>query len=323
MTLFLSLLIAAASPRAGGVVTSMSAIISSGGEQQFEVEVLGKGDWPLFPPHLVPNETRQLEEKKLPASPASLPNNPDILECAPDDDYGFWYLNVTYPHLVPFVVNGSDTAVIIAPGGGREFLDWNKEGTDAALWFNLLGISAFVLKYRVPTAECTFKPVQDAQRAISLLRSRAGEYGINASRIGIMGFSGGGLVATQVINTGSRLYAPFDAADAFPFEPNFQLLIYANVRPLAVNLTHVPRTFISTALDDDCVPYTKLTQYFHELRLQGLEHGELHVFPDGGHGIGLCVGYPAKWYEACSWPNNAKMFLENQVLMRKLHLKEM
>jgi len=285
------LLVTIAVPGVDGIIRTLKV---SGVEQQIAAEQPSRNMWPLFPPGFVPGEA--VEQKEMHVLPDL--SNWLVQYCVPGDMYGSWYVNVSYPQLDPYLVEGADTGVIILPGGGHEFLDWNKEGTDVATWLNSLGISAFILKYRVPSTKAYIKAVQDAQRAVSLVRSRAGEYGLNRSRIGIMGFSAGGLIATQLLGAADRTYAPSDAVDDQPYKPDFQLLIYARIDKHSIaNLTRPPPTFIATAQDDPCVQDDELMQYFLYLERYGVEHSELHVFPDGGHGYGLCSGYPSRWYE--------------------------
>jgi len=113
--------------------------------------------------------------------------------------------NVSVPTLTPFIVtNGTGAAVVIAPGGGYSDLSWGKEGLDTARMYNAMGVSAFVLKYRVPARPAAvglphwWAPLQDAQRAVGIVRAGAAKWGLNASRIGFTGFSAGGHLTAHI-----------------------------------------------------------------------------------------------------------------------------
>src|SRR5206468_9683787 len=141
--------------------------------------------------------------------------------------------NVTRPTLTVFKPSkDKDTgaAVLVCPGGGYNILAFDKEGTEVAEWLNSIGVSGVVLKYRVPRRKDLPKhqaPLQDAQRAVSLIRSHAGEWGIDAKRIGVLGFSAGGhLSATLSTNYDQRAYSPIDEADKVSCRPDFTVLIY-------------------------------------------------------------------------------------------------
>jgi hypothetical protein len=144
--------------------------------------------------------------------------------------------NVTVPTISPYLVDGADSAVVIAPGGGYGILAINREGTDIAAWLNSIGVSAFVLKYRVPGRSWLpfgAAPLMDAQRAMGLVREMASSgkiKGLNESKVGFMGFSAGGHLTGHLnVAWASRSYAHIDAADAKPCRPNFSMMIY--VRP--------------------------------------------------------------------------------------------
>ena len=150
--------------------------------------------------------------------------------------------NVSHPSLQPFLVDSSHprfdgTAVIVAPGGAYKWLTWDAEGVDIATWLNSLGISAFVLKYRVPFRPWLCRPgfgcrsgeapLIDAQRAVGLLRSRSRALGLNASRIGFIGFSAGGHLTAHIsTNNSNRLYPRIDSADDLSCRPDFAMMVY-------------------------------------------------------------------------------------------------
>ncbi|CAE8741629.1 unnamed protein product, partial [Polarella glacialis] len=185
------------------------------------------------------------------------------------------YTNVSVPTLTPFIVQGSDVAVVIAPGGGYSILDFNGEGADIAAWLNSIGVSAFLLKYRVPERPWLGfggAPLMDAQRAVGLLRFKAQELGLNASKIGFMGFSAGGHLTAHISNNYSaRSYARVDAADDVSARPDFALLIYpwalvSDDTPssrLLVNVSaSTPSSFLAQAEDDGTAPVENSIFYF-------------------------------------------------------------
>ncbi|CAE8600922.1 unnamed protein product, partial [Polarella glacialis] len=269
--------------------------------------------WPLFPTGEVPNERFGLEETHV------APNMKDLVGmfCAPGEKTGNWYYNVTIPGLLPMLVDKSnplfkDAAVIIVPGGGHSFLAWTKEGVEIGEWLNSIGISTFVLKYEVPETTVNFtRSVLNLQRAMSLVREKAPEFGLNASRIGVIGFSAGGGVAVRGNSLLDKLYYKVDEADSQSHLPDFQLLVYGNSGQGGVPISPMP-TFIAHTSTDICCPVKQALDYYQ--LMSKLAPTELHIFPDGGHGFGSCRSYPEKWYEACTWPDRAQMFLEQQVL---------
>ncbi|HRX81335.1 MAG TPA: alpha/beta hydrolase, partial [Pirellulaceae bacterium] len=141
--------------------------------------------------------------------------------------------NVTQPTLTVFRPDkekDTGAAVLICPGGGYNILAWDLEGTEVAEWLNSIGVTGIVLKYRVPRRKDREKhdaPLQDAQRAMSIVRSHADEWGIDAKRIGILGFSAGGhLSAATSTNFDKRNYDAIDDVDAVSCRPDFAILIY-------------------------------------------------------------------------------------------------
>ena len=141
--------------------------------------------------------------------------------------------NVATPQLAvyrPAKEKDTGTSVIICPGGGFNILAYDLEGIEVATWLNSIGVTGIVLKYRVPARDKTqpgLAPVQDAQRAVSLVRARAAERGLDPARIGILGFSAGGTTAAYTsLFLENRRYSPLDAIDKISCRPDFTLLIY-------------------------------------------------------------------------------------------------
>jgi acetyl esterase/lipase len=216
-------------------------------------------------------------------------------------------------------------AVIVCPGGGHHILAWDLEGTEVAEWLNSIGVTGIVLKYRVPFRNPERRweaAVQDAQRAMSLVRSRAEEWHIDPQRIGILGFSAGGETAALTALFGSeRQYAAMDAVDDVSSRPDFAVLIYPGglvERDNSRLRNHVrvrddsPPMFLVHAFNDGVAVQHSLL-LFLALKEQNVP-SELHVYHTGGHGYGLrqtdapVTGWPAQceaWLRASQWLERA------------------
>ena len=213
---------------------------------------------------------------------------------------------------LPDQKNNTGVAVIICPGGGYSILAYDKEGTEIAAWLNKLGIAAFVLQYRVPNKK--EGALQDAQRAIRIVKREAKRWNIDPEKIGIMGFSAGGSLSARTSTMFNiKTYPPVDKADSISCRPSFTLLIYPAYLDQGPNLTltpelqlgkEVPPVFIFQAADD---------QYGNSalVMAQALRNAklpvELHILPKGGHGYGLRKGNPA----GEAWPVLAEAWLRN------------
>ncbi|MEQ1827275.1 MAG: serine hydrolase [Pirellula sp.] len=230
--------------------------------------------------------------------------------------------NVSKPELAiyrPEPSKDTGAAVVICPGGAHRLLAYDLEGTEVAQWLNSIGVTGIVLKYRVPSRTPEFKcqaALQDVQRAISLVRSRAKEFGIDSQRIGVLGFSAGGEVAARAsLQFNDRKYTKIDAVDEVPCRPDFSMLIYPaylvdkqgellqELKPTA----QTPPTFFVHAWDDNVTPLSSL-QLATELKKIAVSC-ELHLFRTGGHGYGLrhVDGMPVT-----DWANQAALWLNNQ-----------
>lgn len=235
---------------------------------------------------------------------------------------------VTTPTLAvyrPAREKDTGVAVLIAPGGGFFQLSMGHEGADVATWLNSIGVTGIVLKYRIPAREGMPRSLpasQDAQRAISIIRTKAAEWGIDPHRIGILGFSAGGQVAANVI-TGfdQRMYAPIDAIDQASTRPDFAIIIYpggivkrgSDVPALndEIRVTKdTPPTFLSIAHDDRGGSEQAVYLYL-ALKRAGVP-AELHVWAQGGHGYGI---RPEKGTHA-TWPARAADWMAGRGLLK-------
>lgn len=229
--------------------------------------------------------------------------------------------NVSTPMLTvyrPAAEKNTGTAVLVCPGGGYSILAYDLEGTEVCEWLNSIGVTGILLKYRVPARAERPRyeaPLQDAQRAISLARQHAAEWGIQ--RLGVLGFSAGGHLAALAGNA-ERSYSAVDAADEASVRPDFCVLIYpayltqkdkadAISPELTVN-AKTPPTFIAMTQDD---PIRVETALGYSLALKNAKVPcELHIYPEGGHGYGLrksdklVTTWPARvadWMGANGW----------------------
>jgi acetyl esterase/lipase len=236
--------------------------------------------------------------------------------------------NVSVPQLAvhrPPAKRDTGAAVVICPGGGFSILAYDLEGTEVAAWLNSIGVTGIVLKYRVPVrdpARRWLAPVQDAQRAMSLVRSRAAEWGLDPARIGIIGFSAGGATAAYTsLLLEERRYEALDGADRFPCRPDFTMLIYTGgfvergQTTLAlpsglVMRKEAPPMFFVHAFDDG-VPVQNALLAAAELKRVGGE-AELHVYDTGGHGYGL---RPVAGQPVTTWPARAEAWLARRGLL--------
>jgi acetyl esterase/lipase len=210
--------------------------------------------------------------------------------------------NVSTPTITlykPDKANGATPAVVVFPGGGYHILAIDLEGTEVCDWLNSSKISCVLLKYRVPdTGPYPKSPaaLQDAQRALGLVRQHADEWGIDPKRVGVLGFSAGGhLAAALSTHFDKRLYDKVDGADDLSCRPDFAVVIYPGYLTLeeqnmAPNpeihpTAETPKTIIVQA-EDDPVHVENATNYFLALKNARVP-AELHIYAEGGHGYGL------------------------------------
>lgn len=242
-------------------------------------------------------------------------------------------LNPTLSVFLPNSEIANGVAVVICPGGGYSHLAINKEGYKVAKWFNTLGITAFVLKYRLPSdlimINKTIAPLQDAQEAMRLVRRNANKWNINSDKIGIIGFSAGGhLASTLSTHYNDKVYKVTDLTSA---KPNFSILVYP-VISMKDGITHkgskynllgsevskenilkysnenhvdnkTPLTFLVHATDDGSVPVENSINYYMALKKNKVS-AEMHIYQNGGHGFGLGLQSTSQY-----WPNYCENWL--------------
>jgi endo-1,4-beta-xylanase len=208
------------------------------------------------------------------------------------------YLKVTGVHVPSITVflpppeTATGAAMVIAPGGGHQFLNFDQEGTNIAAYLNSIGVAGFVLKYRLAREPgSTYKieehALADAQRAIRLIRSRAEEWHVNPARVGIIGFSAGGEVAALA----STRFDPGKSESSDPIDrqssrPDFDALIYPGIHADTYTVPKdMPVTFLLCA-DNDRGPSTAISTLYPMLKAAGVKT-ELHIYASGGHGFGI------------------------------------
>jgi acetyl esterase/lipase len=244
-----------------------------------------------------------------PAIPLWAAGAPGALGNAPEDQ------PVITPYLPPAgFANG--TAVVVFPGGGYQHLSMEKEGSDVANWLTTTGVTAFVLRYRLGPNYHHPVMLGDAQRAIRTVRSRAGEWGVDPRRVGIIGFSAGGhLASTAGTHFDAGSDASPDTIERASSRPDFMLLLYPVITMRGDSVTHrgsrnnllgnnpddalvrlmsnelqvtpnTPPTFIVHSTDDRTVPVENALMFYQALRNNAVPV-EMHIFEYGGHGFGL------------------------------------
>jgi acetyl esterase/lipase len=263
-------------------------------------------------PNLAPGETTRLTGEKTPPPP----NEVRVITRV---------INITQPTMTVHLAdkpNGS--AMIILPGGGFGKVVPDLEGTEAADWLNSLGVTAFVLNYRTTEGKEPpgwVKPLQDAQRAMALVRSQAEKYGIQKDRLGILGFSAGGQVTARLLSDGdTKTYEKIDDVDSISHRPDFAILVYpwrmydpekdSLVAGIEVAKT-CPSAFI-VHTDDDHSSSLGAVLFYAGLKKHGIP-AELHVYGNGGHGYGL---RPVEGSEISTWPAHAANWLGARGLLK-------
>jgi acetyl esterase/lipase len=279
-------------------------------------------------------------QKEIPLYPNGVPNSisvPNTQKSEINKDGILIISEVTVPTLTVYAPEkgkANGTSVIICPGGGYWILAASHEGADVAKEFNKMGVTAFVLKYRIPNEKAqvdrTIAPLQDAQQAIRMVRKDALKYGINPNRIGIMGFSAGGHLAATA---STHFLKPVgENADETNVRPDFSILVYPVISfkefghrgsadqligktptqdlvDLYSNETQVtkdtPPAMLIHAGDDMAVPVKNSLSYYEACQKNGVS-ASLVVYPKGGHGFGM-INKTTKE----KWMNNVKNWMES------------
>jgi acetyl esterase/lipase len=227
--------------------------------------------------------------------------------------------NVSNPTLTLYTPKDKNTgaAVVVFPGGGYRILAIDLEGTEVCDWLNSAGITCILVKYRVPEAGPYPKssaPLQDAQRAVGIVRAHAAEWHIDPSRIGVLGFSAGAhLAAALSTHFDHRLYDPIDASDKLSCRPDFAVIVYPGYLALAEQnfapnadihpTAQTPPTFLVQA-EDDTVHVENSVVYFLALKNAKVP-AELHIYSQGGHGYGL----RRTELPVTTWPQTVEIWL--------------
>jgi acetyl esterase/lipase len=268
--------------------------------------------------------------------PGSLRSETYFEESTVTGDIVSLYEKVTDPTLTVFLPpaeKATGTAVLICPGGGYGVLAFDHEGFAIARWLNSNGIAGIILKYRLPSdmimKDKSVGPLQDAQEAMRIIRRNASQWKINSHRIGVIGFSAGGhLASTLSTHFAEKVYEVKDTTSA---RPDFSLLIYPVVtfdstfthagtrqnlvgdKPSEYTIRYfsneyritrnTPPAFLVHSADDKVVPVKNSIIYFEGLVRNNIQ-AEMHIFQKGGHGYGLAInrGTESAWPELClSW----------------------
>ncbi|GAB3527185.1 hypothetical protein GCM10027443_03330 [Pontibacter brevis] len=267
------------------------------------------------------NALSQQKQLEIPLYSKQIPNDipgPDE-EASSNEGGRLRFSKIRKPTLAVYLPpkeKATGTAVLICPGGGYAIVAAGHEGHDVARKFNEQGIAAFVLKYRLPDPKTSTRPdlapVQDAQQALLLIREGAKEWNINPEKVGIMGFSAGGHLASTAGTHFQQAYIPNPSRTNL--RPDFMMLLYPVISSNKTfahqgsfdNLigkeatadkqnefsnekrvtAQTPLTFLVHASDDKAVP-VKNSIVFYEALLQHQVPAELHVYQNGGHGFGL------------------------------------
>lgn len=295
---------------------------------------------PIFLLALVAAPTLSAQRATSPRAPFDLPLYPGPPPGAPRSEVAEVFVQVANDPIarvthvqtpdmrvfLPPRSRATGTAIVIFPGGGYSLLAIDHEGWQVARWLNSIGVAAIVCKYRVSTIEgASYRypvPLLDARQAVRLTRAHAAEWGIDPTRIGVLGFSAGGHLASMTLTMSADTLASEVAGDIgdvaiVSHVPNFGVLVYPVIsmheawghrgssdnlvgtltsqeerRRLSTELrvtTSTPPTFLVATQDDDAVPVQNSTAFYTAMTAQHVP-GELHIWEKGGHGFGMLVG---------------------------------
>jgi acetyl esterase/lipase len=244
-----------------------------------------------------------------------------------------WLTNVSKPAIYVYPAakdKATGVAMLICPGGGYHNLGWDVEGEEVAAWLNSIGVTGVILKYRCPRrpgdvkGEPPLGPLLDAQRAVSLVRSKAEEWGIDPKKIGMVGFSAGGhLVGATATNFDRRAYEPTDDIDKISCRPDFGVMLYSGyfqykdkdgqegLSPTIHTPAGIPPLFMVHNTDDTISDVANTVTMYQAMKRAGVSL-ELHVYTRGGHGFAVrdvhlpCV----TWKDRCVEWLQAQGFLQ-------------
>lgn len=240
-----------------------------------------------------------------------------------------WATYVSRPTMTIYPPRGRNTraAILVLPGGGYRAVAMDLEGTEICDWITKQGVTCVLLKYRVPQAwrhdgvEQAPKvqlPLQDAQRALGLLRHRASSYGLDPRKIGVIGFSAGGHLAAAVSNAGKLQYKPVDEADREPSRPDFAILLYPGhlwdetspktslaLSPWVEISAHAPPTLLIHSMNDPTNDVRHSLAYGLALNDVGVPV-EMHLYARGGHAFGM---RPTSDPVTTEWPGLVEKWL--------------
>ena len=302
------------------IVSIWTVQTTIGAESPFVVEV-----WP----GTAPDEIGNIGKEKIRMSPKSNRKRVEVTEPTR------LVTNVTQPTLTiyrPAKDKDTGTAVLICPGGGYWDLYWQLEGEEVAAWLNSIGVTGIILKYRVPRrpdeprTEPARRPLQDAQRAVSLVRSNANQWGIKPNQIGIVGFSAGGHLAIATATSFERrTYEPVDHVDAISCRPDFAIGAYsgflkAKDKDEMAPWLHIPEgtppIFLAHGGADIVSPPEHSVIMYLALRKAGIP-AELHVYATAVHDFGVRpINHPCStWTQACA------AWLKHQGLLKPLSIE--
>jgi acetyl esterase/lipase len=245
---------------------------------------------------------------------------------------------------LPQKEKATGAAVVICPGGGYGHLAMDHEGHQIAQWLNSFGVAGFILKYRHSRSGAGYghpAPLQDAQRAVKTVRARAKGWGVDPNRIGILGFSAGGHLASSAgTHFQNRYNEPKDSIDRVSCRPDFMILIYPVIsftewcthkgsrrnllgnnpeKELVVNLSNekqvtpqTPPTFLVHTSEDKGVPSENSVLFYLALRKAKVP-AEMHIYENGKHGVGLGQNHGA----VSSWPLRCQEWMRGRGLLKK------
>jgi acetyl esterase/lipase len=240
----------------------------------------------------------------------------------PEQAKDYWVKNIHNPSLtvyLPPADKANGAAVVICPGGGHRLLVFNSEGVAPAKFYNSLGITVFILKYRLgrdtlSPYKVDIHPKQDAYRAMRLVRSRAAEFNIDTNRIGMMGFSAGGEVVDMVAFSGwkgdPKATDPIDRANA---KPNFIVQVYPGPGYVPETVpADAPPAFLVAANDDACcsLPIIQLLQRYREAKVPV----EMHMYAKGDHAFNM--GTNRKLISINNWPQRLADWLQDSNILQ-------